>query len=82
MGEVTNGGFGMVLDGSDDASRRAKLMLFWDVNNGVCRRAWAQNDNAEGAIRREMERNPQLKVTMPNHADSGLLAELAAEGRQ
>jgi len=81
-GEVTNGGFGMVLDGSEDASRRAKLMLCWDVNNGVCRRAWARNDNAEGAIRREMERNPQLKVTMPNHADEDLLAKLAEKGRE
>lgn len=81
-GEVTNGGFGLVLDGSDDASRRAALMLNWDVNNGVCRRSWSGNANAEFAIKREMERNPQLKVTIPNHADKGLLAGLAAAGRE
>jgi len=80
-GEVTNGGFGMVLDGSEDATRRAQLMLGWDVNNGVCRRAWARNDNAEFAIRREMERNPQLKVTLPNHTDAELLKSLASGGR-
>lgn len=83
-GEVTNGGFGMVLDGTADTTRRAKLMLCWDVNNGVTRRSWSGggNTNAEFAIRREMERNPQLKVTMPNHADQGLLKGLAAEGRK
>lgn len=72
----------MVLDGSEDTTRRAKLMLCWDVNNGVTRRSWARNANAELAIKREMERNPQLKVTLPNHCDEGLLKSLAGEGRK
>jgi len=65
-GEVVNGGFGLVLDGSKDASNRAKGMLEWDVNNGVSRRAWAGNDNALFAIQRDMEANPLLHVTLPN----------------
>lgn len=72
-GEVMNGGFGLVLDGSDDASRRARNMLFWDVNNGIARRAWGTNDNAEHAIRRAMELTPNLKVTLPYHADEALI---------
>ena len=72
-GEVINGGFGLVLDGSDDAERRLQSMLFWDVNNGIARRSWARNDEAIFAIKREMERTPQLKVTLPNLVDDSLL---------
>ena len=67
-GEVINGGFGMVLDGSDDADRRLHSMLLWDVNNGIARRSWARNEGAMFAIRREMERTPLLQVTLPNLA--------------
>ncbi|MCL4103872.1 UNVERIFIED_CONTAM: hypothetical protein GTU68_029189 [Idotea baltica] len=72
-GEVMNGGFGMVLDGTADSDRRLESMLFWDVNNGIARRSWARNDEAIFAIKREMERNPKLKVTLPNKADDDLL---------
>lgn len=72
-GEVMNGGFGMVLDGSADADRRLKNMLFWDVNNGISRRSWARNEGAVLAIKRAMEANPGLKVTLPNLADDGLI---------
>lgn len=72
-GEVINGGFGMVLDGSADSERRLKSMLFWDVNNGIARRSWARNKEAMFAIKREMERTPQLKVTLPNLVDDALL---------
>tara|TARA_R110002012_G_scaffold321400_1_gene549000 strand:+ start:4729 stop:6723 length:1995 start_codon:yes stop_codon:yes gene_type:complete len=65
-GEVINGGFGMVLDGSNDAERRLKSMLFWDVNNGISRRSWARNDEAIFAIKRAMKAEPNLKVTIPN----------------
>jgi urocanate hydratase len=65
-GEVINGGFGMVLDGTSDAERRLKSMLFWDVNNGISRRSWARNENAIFAIKRAMETQPLLKVTIPN----------------
>ncbi|MFW5720915.1 MAG: urocanate hydratase [Bacteroidota bacterium] len=75
-GEVINGGFGMVLDGSEEASRRLKMMLHWDVNNGIARRSWARNDEAIFAIKREMERTPELKVTLPNIADDNLLDNL------
>ena len=68
-GEVINGGFGMVLDGSSDSQRRLESMLFWDVNNGISRRSWAQNDGAIFAIKRAMEQYPQLKVTLPNKVD-------------
>ncbi|HPE83481.1 MAG TPA: urocanate hydratase [Aequorivita sp.] len=71
-GEVINGGFGMVLDGSADAQRRLENMLFWDVNNGIARRSWARNDEAVFAIKRAMENNPQLKVTLPNFVDDNL----------
>ena len=77
-GEVMNGGFGMVLDGSADASRRAELMLFWDVNNGVSRRAWGQNENAQLAIKRAQEVNPKLRVTTANKADDAMLDALVA----
>jgi len=72
-GEVTNGGFGLVLDGSDAADNRLEQMLFWDVNNGISRRAWARNNEALFAIRREMERTPGLKVTLPNLVDGSVL---------
>ncbi len=72
-GEVINGGFGMVLDGSKDADRRLKSMLFWDVNNGIGRRSWARNDGAVFAIKRAMEAEPRLKVTVPNIADDDLI---------
>ena len=75
-GEVINGGFGMVLDGSDDSDRRLKSMLFWDVNNGIARRSWARNDEAMFAIKREMKRSPELKVTLPNIVDDNLLNDL------
>lgn len=72
-GEVINGGFGMVLDGSADASRRLESMLFWDVNNGISRRNWARNEGAIFAIKRAMETQPLLKVTLPNFVDENLL---------
>ncbi len=72
-GEVINGGFGMVIDGSKDAERRLKSMLFWDVNNGISRRSWARNDEAIFAIKRAMEAEPNLKVTLPNLVDDELL---------
>jgi urocanate hydratase len=75
-GEVINGGFGLVLDGSADADRRLKSMLFWDVNNGIARRAWARNKEANFAIKREMERTPNLKVTIANIVDEALLKDL------
>ena len=72
-GEVINGGFGMVIDGSEDCDRRIRQMLFWDVNNGIARRSWARNHGSMDAIRREMERTPQLQVTMPNLVDDAIL---------
>ena len=75
-GEVINGGFGMVLDGSEDASRRLKNMLFYDVNNGVSRRSWARNEEALFTIKREMERTPELKVTLPNLVEEEILEGL------
>lgn len=72
-GEVINGGFGLVLDGSADSDRRLKAMLHWDVNNGIARRAWARNPNAVWSIQEEMRREPRLQVTLPNEADDGLL---------
>ena len=72
-GEVINGGFGMVLDGSKDAERRLKSMLFWDVNNGISRRSWARNEGAVFAIKRAMKNNPGLEVTVPNFADDSLI---------
>ena len=72
-GEVINGGFGMVLDGSKEASRRLESMLFWDVNNGIARRNWARNDEAIFAIKRAMDTQPLLKVTIPNIVDDALL---------
>ncbi len=75
-GEVINGGFGMLLDGSEDAERNLKNMLFFDVNNGIARRSWARNNEAIFAIKREMERSPNLKVTLPNVVDDSLLENL------
>ncbi|MFH4968621.1 urocanate hydratase [Gaetbulibacter sp. M240] len=75
-GEVINGGFGLVLDGSEDADARLKNMLFYDVNNGIARRSWARNDEAIFAIKREMERTPNLKVTLPNLVEETLLNAL------
>ena len=72
-GEVINGGFGMVLDGTKEASKRLKQMLFWDVNNGISRRSWARNEEAIFAIKRAMESEPNLKVTLPNLVDDALL---------
>ncbi len=72
-GEVINGGFGMVLDGTKEAERRLKSMLFWDVNNGIARRSWARNEEAVFAIKRAMQAEPNLKVTLPNHVDDELL---------
>lgn len=72
-GEVINGGFGMVLDGSKAAEQRLQSMLFWDVNNGIARRSWARNQGAEFAIQRAMEEEPNLKVSLPNHVDENLL---------
>ena len=74
-GEVINGGFGMVIDGSDDADRHISEMLLWDVNNGIARRSWARNEGAVMAIRREMERTPGLKVTLPNFADEEIIRQ-------
>jgi urocanate hydratase len=75
-GEVINGGFGMVLDGTKEANKRLKAMLFWDVNNGISRRSWARNDEAIFAIKRAMKSEPNLKVTLPNSVDDSLLSNL------
>jgi urocanate hydratase len=72
-GEVINGGFGMLLDGSQDAERRLKMMLHWDVNNGIARRSWARNEEAIFAIKRAMEDEPKLRVTLPNRADDDIV---------
>ena len=75
-GEVINGGFGMVLDGSKDTERRIKSMLYWDVNNGIARRSWARNTEAQFAIKRAMEVEPNLKITLPNIVEEKLLNSL------
>ncbi len=75
-GEVINGGFGMVIDGSEDAARHIREMLFWDVNNGIARRAWARNSGSIEAITREMERTPELCVTLPNIVDDEVVEGL------
>jgi urocanate hydratase len=72
-GEVINGGFGMLLDGSSEATARAESMLHWDVNNGIARRNWARNEEAVFAIKRAMEREPRLKVLTPEIADDSLI---------
>ncbi len=76
-GEVINGGFGMVIDGTAESEKKIREMLLWDVNNGISRRAWARNTGAISAIKREMERTPLLKVTLPNIADDKLISETA-----
>ncbi len=78
-GEVINGGFGMVIDGSADSDRHITQMLFWDVNNGIARRSWARNEGAEHAILREMDRTPELKVTVPNIADENIVRKAIEE---
>ncbi len=78
-GEVVNGGFGMLIDGTPAAARRLASMLHWDVNNGIARRAWARNPGAEFAIRRAMEAEPGLVVTMPEHADAALIDRAVGE---
>ncbi len=75
-GEVINGGFGLVLDGSPEAGRRLESMLFWDVNNGIARRSWARNEGAIFAAQRAMETNPDLRITLPNLADEGLIGKV------
>ena len=76
-GEVINGGFGLTIDGSKDSEEKISNMLFWDVNNGIARRNWARNKEAIFAIKREMQRNPKLKVTLPNIADDDLINKLS-----
>lgn len=78
-GEVINGGFGMVIDGSADSDRHITRMLFWDVNNGIARRSWARNEGAEHAITREMERTPELTVTVANHTDENIVRKAIEE---
>lgn len=75
-GEVINGGFGMVIDGSEEADENIRMMLHWDVNNGIARRSWARNKGSMDAIRREMEKTPGLKVTLPNLVDDSLFENL------
>ena len=75
-GEVINGGFGMLLDGSPECDRRINMMLHWDVNNGISRRSWARNEGAVFSIKRAMEKEPRLKVTLPNMVDDKLLENL------
>lgn len=72
-GEVINGGFGMVIDGSEASANNISKMLFWDVNNGITRRSWARNEGAISAIRREMQRTPELRITLPNLADESII---------
>jgi len=75
-GEVMNGGFGLVLDGSKEAEERLERMLFYDVNNGIARRSWARNEEAIFAIKREMERTPNLNVTLPNQVEDDILDDI------
>ena len=78
-GEVINGGFGMVLDGSSDAERRLKSMLYWDVNNGIARRSWARNKEAMFTAKRAMAENPDLKITMPHIADDNMIEKYLSD---
>jgi urocanate hydratase len=78
-GEVINGGFGLTIDGSDDAARKLQNMLYWDVNNGIARRSWAQNKPAIVVIKKAMEENPMLRITLPNKADDKLINDLFRE---
>ena len=75
-GEVINGGFGLLLDGTPEAKARLKSMLFYDVNNGIARRSWARNKEALFAIKREMKRTPNLKVTIPNLVEDDIINDL------
>ena len=75
-GEVINGGFGLVLDGSAEAEKRLEQMLFFDVNNGIARRSWARNAGANETAKREMERSPGLEITLPFNADDALISGL------
>lgn len=79
-GEVINGGFGMVLDGTKEADRRLEMMLYWDVNNGIARRSWARNEGALFTIQNEMKKNPGLQVTIPNIPDDDLINNLFRHG--
>jgi urocanate hydratase len=72
---VINGGFGMVLDGTPETDDKLKMMLHWDVNNGIARRSWARNKGARFAIEREMKRTPELRITLPYIADDKLIEE-------
>ena len=76
-GEVINGGFGMLIDGTEECAAKIKSMLHWDVNNGIARRSWARNEEAIFAIKKEMERTPELKVTLPNFVDESLLDSIS-----
>ncbi|HPE34905.1 MAG TPA: urocanate hydratase [Bacteroidales bacterium] len=78
-GEVINGGFGMVLDGTPDTDRRLKMMLYWDVNNGIARRSWARNEGAVFTARRAMNENPMLKLTLPNFVDDDIIDNLSKD---
>ena len=78
-GEVMNGGFGMVIDGSEDSARHIEEMLLWDVNNGIARRSWARNSGAMFAIKRQMQRTPLLQVTLPNLADMDMIEKVFNE---
>jgi urocanate hydratase len=75
-GEVINGGFGMLIDGSEESENKLKMMLHWDVNNGVARRSWARNEEAIFAIKKEMEKTPELLVTLPNLVENKILEDL------
>ncbi|HSP40733.1 MAG TPA: hypothetical protein VLN46_04815, partial [Gillisia sp.] len=74
-GEVINGGFGMVLDGSKESEMRLRSMLFWDVNNGLARRSWARNKEAVFSIKRAMEQEPKLRITLPNIVEDSLFLD-------
>jgi urocanate hydratase len=74
-GEVINGGFGLLLDGTDDAKRRAQAMLSWDVSNGLARRSWAGNEGAEYAAKKAMEAEPNMQITIPKAADQNLVEQ-------
>ena len=75
-GEVINGGFGMLLDGTKESEKKLKNMLLYDVNNGIARRSWARNKEANFAIKRAMERTPNLKITLPNLVEENILKDL------
>ncbi|MEL6988971.1 MAG: urocanate hydratase, partial [Bacteroidota bacterium] len=75
-GEVMNGGFGLLLDGSKEAQEKLDSMLFYDVNNGIARRAWARNKEAKFALKREMERTTKLKVTLANDVEDSIIEDL------